>query len=695
MSPLLFGIIAGVTLLLLMVSHFAFKKKNDTTSFAPQPILYIPPAMVSSRPPSNRQRAATPRDYGIQSLAREIAATNNGARENREKEKSILAAARPKVSPKVSEPPKIHPLLSDSSAFAPDAVFVASVTFPGLAQSDIPISNPVADPIAEALEPSILPVAELGSVEPTQSQTVSPPFPLESEVAESLAAVPGNGDRHGVVSVAPRDESAHEMEALELPGNVHVAPAQEFPIPGNSQIENPVQIEQDAGPDIEQRAAIDCNLKQENLEAAIDDVQPAAAAEFSANPNPPDYLKFYGLCQQPFDVTPDPGYLYLSRVHREALSSISQGVENFRGFMALVAEPGLGKTTILHKIMEEFRDSARIVFLFQTQCTSSELLRYLLSELGVEYSGTDIVGMHKKLNDILFQEMLQGRRFVLIVDEAQNLDDSVLETIRLLSNFETTHSKLIQIVLAGQPELLDTLVRPCLSQLRQRISILTHLEPLGVSETAEYVQHRLRSAGFHGPLMFSPEALESIAERSGGVPRCINNICFNALLAGYRHHKQLIDSEIVREVATDLDMALLVKRTRRDTPENPPDSPEDLHEHEFSANAAQANGSSENGSSKLARLLIEALAGNGKQPDSEAHTKTRKGFALTGKLTEKLTSQSWGKKNEFRIQVSLEREYSPSLPIADHYYCRSFYVSEDQAVHLREGKQVRIKFEQD
>jgi type II secretory pathway predicted ATPase ExeA len=357
----------------------------------------------------------------------------------------------------------------------------------------------------------------------------------------------------------------------------------------------------------------------------------------------PGFLTYYGLSQQPFDVTPDPGYLYLSRVHREALTSLSEGIQNFRGFMVLVAEPGLGKTTVLNKLMEEFRDSSRIVFLFQTQCTSGELLRYLLSELGVENPGTDVVAMHKRLNDILFQEMLQGRRFVLIVDEAQNLDDSVLETIRLLSNFETTHSKLIQIVLAGQPELVDTLMRPSLSQLRQRISIMTNLEPLGVTETAEYIKHRLRAAGFDGGSIFTPEALEMIAERSAGVPRCINNLCFNILLSGYSHRQEIIDSKIVERAAARLELERLVQRPQR-------------------------------------------------QPDEE---KPKQGFALTGKLTEKLTNQNWGKKNEFRIQVSLEREYPTSLPIADHYYSRSFYVSEEQATGLREGKPVRIKFEQD
>ena len=262
----------------------------------------------------------------------------------------------------------------------------------------------------------------------------------------------------------------------------------------------------------------------------------------------PDLLTFYGLRQQAFDVTPDPAYLYFSPVHREAMSALSQGVQNLRGFLALIAEPGMGKTTLLNKLMEELRDSARVVFLFQTQCSSGELLRYLLAELEIEYEGMDIVAMHRALSQALFEEMLQGRRFVLIVDEAQNLQDSTLETIRLLSDYETTHSKLIQIVLAGQPQLVETLMRPGLAQLRQRIAVLASLKPLSVAETAEYVGHRLRAAGWSGgESLFTPDALTCIAESSAGVPRSINNICFNAMLAGYLQRKGVIDSEIVQE----------------------------------------------------------------------------------------------------------------------------------------------------
>jgi general secretion pathway protein A len=404
-------------------------------------------------------------------------------------------------------------------------------------------------------------------------------------------------------------------------------------------------------------------------------------AEPVEDPGAPNLLAFYGLTQQPFDLTPDPAYLYRSRVHREALTALSQGIENLRGFAALVAEPGMGKTTLLNKLMEDLRDTARVVFLFQTQCNSSELLRYLLTELGIEHGGMDIVAMHKALSQVLFEEMLQGRRVVLIVDEAQNLQDSVLETIRLLSNYETTHAKLIQIVLAGQPQLIDTLMRPGLVQLRQRIAVVANLEPLDAVETAEYIEHRLRAAGSGEPPIFTREAVELIAERSEGTPRSINNICFNAMLAGYLHRQLVIDSGIINRVASKLDLERLVRRPQQEPLSAPPGA---------SAGPSEL--------SQLAQLLCTALAGKtlpGAAPARDSKGEPKASLSLTGKLTEKLASQSWSNKNEFRIQVSLERDYFPGLPVADHYYCCSFYVSEEQAKSLEPGKAVRVRFEQD
>ena len=395
----------------------------------------------------------------------------------------------------------------------------------------------------------------------------------------------------------------------------------------------------------------------------------------------PNLLAFYGLQQQAFDVTPDPAYLFPSPLHREALSALSLGIENLRGFLALIAEPGMGKTTLLNKLIEELRDSARVVFLFQTQCSSEELLRYLLSELEVEYEGMDIVAMHRALSQASFEEMLQGRRFVLIVDEAQNLDDSVLEAIRLLSDYETTHSKLIQIVLAGQPQLVKTLMQPNLAQLRQRIAVLANLQPLNVTETAEYIEHRLRTAGRdEGNPLFTPNALVLIAESSGGVPRTINNICFSAMLAGYMQRKEVIDAEIVKKAASQWIWSCSSGVLSRKCLTSRLAAPDDLTDH-----------------IQLAHPLTPPLHGSAHPiPNTEAAKSppSKARVALTGKLIQKV-SHSWSKKPESRIDVSFERDSASSVTVADRHYCSSFYLNEDQASVLQVGKPIRIEIEQE
>jgi N-acetylmuramoyl-L-alanine amidase/type II secretory pathway predicted ATPase ExeA len=259
------------------------------------------------------------------------------------------------------------------------------------------------------------------------------------------------------------------------------------------------------------------------------------------------FLEFYGLHQQPFGVTPDPAYLYPSRTHCEALDSLTDGIMDARGFLALIAEPGMGKTTLLYQVLEGLRGKAKAAFLFQTQCNSREFFQYLLSELGVDATGMGLVAMHNKLNEMLFAEMLAGRRFVLIVDEAQNLDDSVLETIRLLSNFETEHTKLLQIVLAGQPQLGETLGHKKLSQLLQRIAVVQRLEALSPEETAGYIRHRLKVAGHSSGDLFDQDALAMIAAKSGGVPRTINNLCFHALQEGFAQGRRTLSVDIIEK----------------------------------------------------------------------------------------------------------------------------------------------------
>ena len=274
------------------------------------------------------------------------------------------------------------------------------------------------------------------------------------------------------------------------------------------------------------------------------------------------FLDYYRLREQPFGVTPDPRFLYLSRTHREALASLFYGIQVGRGFMALIAGPGMGKTTLLFQLLERLRKSANFAFLFQTQCNSREFLRYLLLDMGLDAEGKDLVGMHQQLNEALVRLSRSGRRFVLVIDEAQNLDDSVLETVRLLSDFETSSSKLIQIVLSGQPQLATKLARPSLVQLRQRVAILSRLEPLIPAETGHYIAHRLQVGGYGGGPLFSPEALALIGVRSRGVPRNINNICFNTLSLGFAQQRKTIDDRLVRDVVADFEMEPLVGESR-------------------------------------------------------------------------------------------------------------------------------------
>jgi general secretion pathway protein A len=268
------------------------------------------------------------------------------------------------------------------------------------------------------------------------------------------------------------------------------------------------------------------------------------------------FLEFYGLREQPFGVTPDPRFLYLSPGHREALASVYYGIEAGRGFMALIAKPGMGKTTLLFHLLERFRHTARTAFLFQTQCSSRELMRLLLAELGVgmESHGQDFVSMHEEFNRLLLQEARAKRRFIVVIDEAQNLDASVMETVRLLSDFETPQAKLLQIVLSGQPELADKLASPRLAQLRQRISLLSRLTPLSADETRKYIEYRLNVAGYSGPLPFSEEALQAIARFSEGIPRNINNLCFNLLSLSFALRQRVVDMSVVDEVMNDLDI---------------------------------------------------------------------------------------------------------------------------------------------
>jgi general secretion pathway protein A len=266
-------------------------------------------------------------------------------------------------------------------------------------------------------------------------------------------------------------------------------------------------------------------------------------------------LDYYRLEELPFGVTPDSRYLFLTPTYKEALNSLVYGIEAGCGFVALIGNPGLGKTTLLFEALNILRDKARIVFLFQTISTTLDLLRSLLAGLGMRDLQGSLVEMQIRLKDLLTEQYRLGKRVVVVIDEAQNLDDSVLELVRMLSNFETARDKLIQIILSGQPQLADNMGSPELLQMRQRISIFARLTPFTPEETALYIRHRLRVAGYDSDMpLFTKDALAIIAESSEGIPRNINNLCFNALSLGCALQKKPIDRDVLRQVVTDLDL---------------------------------------------------------------------------------------------------------------------------------------------
>ena len=262
----------------------------------------------------------------------------------------------------------------------------------------------------------------------------------------------------------------------------------------------------------------------------------------------------YGLSENPFGVTPDPRYLYENQARAEARSSLIVGIECGVGFQALIAPPGMGKTTLLSNILERFDKVARTAFLCQTQGDCRDFLRYLITELGGEANDSDLVRMQETINQLLLRERRAGKQTIVIIDEAQSLDPGVLETIRLLSNFEAPSEKLLQVILCGQPQFAQRLASPAFAWLSQRISMVARLVPFNLEDTRKYVEHRLEVAGYKGKPLFTSQAVTLIWEQSGGVPREINRFCFNALLLATAVGREQIDSDVMCEVVEDLNL---------------------------------------------------------------------------------------------------------------------------------------------
>ncbi len=266
------------------------------------------------------------------------------------------------------------------------------------------------------------------------------------------------------------------------------------------------------------------------------------------------YLGFYGLAKEPFHITPDPGFLFLSPSHKEAFGALMYGVEQRKGFVALTGEVGTGKTTILRTYLKNTEKSAiRPIYIFDPDLTFEDLLILILKELGNEpKQKLSVPAMLERLNWTLIHEYKQGRNVTLFVDEAQNMPVETLEKLRMLSNLETTEDKLIQIVLVGQPELDDKLSAYSMRQLNQRIAVRAQVKPLTDRESEDYIQHRLCLAGCNRSEVFSRAAMKLIIQRAQGNPRILNIVCDNALANGYGHQAETIDPKIVKEVLKEM-----------------------------------------------------------------------------------------------------------------------------------------------
>jgi general secretion pathway protein A len=258
-------------------------------------------------------------------------------------------------------------------------------------------------------------------------------------------------------------------------------------------------------------------------------------------------LAFFGLEQAPFNPTPDPRFLYSSPGHREALAQLLYGVQEHKGFILMTGEIGTGKTTLLRTLLNRLDGQTASAFVFDMTLRFEGILEYMLEDFGVDKPGESHVQRLITLKKFLIEQRLAGQNAVLILDEAQNLDLHALEQVRLLSNVETHAEKLLQILLVGQPELLDKLDRPELRQLKQRIGLRCRIAPLTPEQTRDYVRTRLRVAGARDLGLFSDEAIARIAEYSGGIPRLINTVCDHCLLIGYADQIRRIDRKIVEE----------------------------------------------------------------------------------------------------------------------------------------------------
>jgi general secretion pathway protein A len=267
------------------------------------------------------------------------------------------------------------------------------------------------------------------------------------------------------------------------------------------------------------------------------------------------YKSFYGLKENPFNVNPDPRFLYMTKQVEESLTSLMYGIQTRKGFITLTGEVGTGKTTLVNRLLDWLHSrQARTAFLFNSRMNSSQLFDFVLAEFDIPCDSKSKSQQLMKLNSWLLDRYRDGETVVLIIDEAQNLTYPVLEEIRLLTNLETSTEKLLQIVLSGQPELEEKLKLPQLRQLRQRIMLRCRTTPFLQEQTQEYILERLRIAGAAGAPIFSPKAIEAVHMYSMGIPRVINLLCEHSLVNAFADQMRPIQPKIVEDVAREFQL---------------------------------------------------------------------------------------------------------------------------------------------
>jgi general secretion pathway protein A len=311
------------------------------------------------------------------------------------------------------------------------------------------------------------------------------------------------------------------------------------------------------------------------------------------------YGKHFGFVELPFSVTPDPRFSYVNSDYREAFATLRYGIETRKGFIVITGEAGTGKTTLLRRLMHSVEATVHTAFIFNTHLSFTELLRLVLNELGVANSARDKQTLMARLNDYLIEQLHKDHIVSLLIDEAQNLSDEMLEELRLLSNLETDRAKLIQIVLMGQPELERKLEQTKLWQLKQRVAVRSRLAPLRSHEVASYINSRLQTVGYEGKELFDPGSVQKIALYSKGIPRLINAICDNALLIAYATSQSKISAKIIDEVGRDLQLmepspikTAGRKETSRQTKAQYDNKPRQSEVEEFPAALGQRSGES-------------------------------------------------------------------------------------------------------